>query len=161
MMSNTGENPVPNVWIGDFPPSSIKVHPYQPTITSSQIVPNTLHTLPDFWGGITIGPTTNPRKLDVKHDCIIATIDVPGCKAEGIELELLNGRLSVKAHRNKGGYSSFDTVIGVDYDPMTAEVEVADGVLTVTVMRFKDKVPYRIPVKKKWRRGPSPARAGV
>jgi len=91
-----------------------------------------------------------PWKLEVKHDRINAMIDVPGCKAEGIELELTNGKLSVKATRSKaGGYSHFDTFIGMDYDPETAEAELEDGVLTVTVMRFKDKIAKRITVKKK------------
>lgn len=154
-MSNTGDNPLANnVWIGDFPPNPIE--PYQPTIspmrTYPQIIPNGLHTWPDTnsWSTITVGPVVSPWKLTVKSDRIVAQIDVPGCKAENIELELLNGKLSVKAHRSKGsGYSAFDTVIGTDYDPTTAEAEVEDGVLTVTVMRFKDKVPHRIPVRKK------------
>src|SRR5690606_33393779 len=97
---------------------------------------------------ITTG-ATNSWKLDVKQDRIIATIDVPGCKAENIELDLVDGKLSVKATRSNGGYMSFSTDIGMNYDPETAEAEVEDGVLTVTVMRFKDKNPHRITVRKK------------
>lgn len=148
-------------WIGDFPPNNIDPYsPYQP-----QIIPIPMKTLPyvapntnEFWpppgwignSVITIGNTADPWKLTPKVDRIIAEIDVPGCKAENIELELTNGKLSIKAHRNNnGGYSSFETYIGPDYDPETADAECEDGVLTVTVMRFPQKIAKRIPVRKK------------
>ena len=43
----------------------------------------------------------NPWNVTFQTDGITATIDVPGCKAEGIELELTNGKLNVKATRAK------------------------------------------------------------
>lgn len=154
--TNTGRNPdAHKLWVGDFPPYD----PYQPTIDPVNPLITPIYpgiTLPyvqpapqlNTWSTVTIG-STNPWHLDVRHDRIIATIDVPGCKAEGIELSLTNGTLSVKATRTKGGYSSFDTHIGNDYDPDTAEAEVEDGVLTVTVMRFKEKISKKIAVKAK------------
>ena len=98
---------------------------------------------------ITTG-VVDPWNLKVKADRIEAQIDVPGCKAENIELTLTNGTLSVKATRTlggNGGYSSFATNIGHDYDPTTASADVADGVLTVTVMRLPQKSSHKIVVK--------------
>lgn len=156
--TRTGGNPDANkLWVGDFPPDP---YPYQPTIDPLPWIPqpvappgiipgSTWYPQNCSWGTITIGGSTNPWHLEFKADRIIATIDVPGCKAEGIELSLTNGTLSVKATRTKGGYSSFDTQIGTDYDPETAEADVEDGVLTVTVMRFKEKISKKIAVKAK------------
>lgn len=153
-VGNTGGNPNANkMWVGDFPPYD----PYQPTIdpiilpyqppTPPGIIPGS--TWPATNSFITVGGSISAWNLDVKADRIIATVDVPGCKAEGIELTLSNGTLSVKATRTKGGYASFQTHIGTDYDPDTAEAEVEDGVLTVTVMRFKEKISKKIAVKAK------------
>lgn len=158
--TNTAGNPdAHKLWVGDFPPCD----PYQPTIDPvvptvvpipQRVYPSTIPIDSVPWpihtnSYITIGSSVSPWHLEFKADRVIATIDVPGCKVEGIELSLNNGTLSVKATRTKGGYSSFDTYIGTDYDPETAEAEVEDGVLTVTVMRFKEKISRKITVRKK------------
>lgn len=158
--NTTAGNPsLLKIQVGDFP-----YEPYQPTIDPYTPIPTPAPILipADAWHphdllnqrlkswSAGVHAATNPWQLIVKEDRIIAKIDVPGCKADGIDLTLNDGTLSVRAHRkDDGSYSSFATHIGSDYDSETAEAEIEDGVLTVTVTRFTKKIEKRIVVRKK------------
>lgn len=136
-------------WIGDFPTYD-PTNPCTPTILPiPDVLPYTPTHFPVIGEVITSTLCHSRWCVDVKHDRIIASIDIPGCKVEDVDVELTTGTLSVKAKRREGSVLTQSTYIGSDYDVDTASGELEDGVLTVTVMKLLNQVTKRVSIRKK------------
>jgi HSP20 family molecular chaperone IbpA len=83
---------------------------------------------------------------------ILASVDIPGVKAESLEVEIENGTITARGYRaDRPTHEVFESyVIGNDYDATKAEATLEDGVLKVVVPKHSDKiVKHRVPVRKK------------
>lgn len=150
------------VYVGDFPPGPMyePFDPWLPNLVPNPIVPQKLYPvgpafvpnvgLPSTWptaGIVTITSSDPQWNLVTSHDRITASVDMPGVRAQDLTVEIENGVIKASAQRfDTKLHVSRQQVIGTDYDPKTAEATIEAGVLTVTVMRFKDRVTHRVPV---------------
>jgi hypothetical protein len=99
-----------------------------------------------------VGSLTVPTgwTFSVLGDRCTARVDMPGVKAADLMIDIDNGTIKATGKR-------FDTnvpvmtqqFIGSDFDPKTAEAVLEAGVLTVTVLKFKEKLVHRVPVAEK------------
>ncbi len=118
-----------------------------------------------FFGG---WPTLSERAvwpaLDISEDenAITVKAEVPGCKAEDIDISVQGNTLSIsgeKKHeqekKEKGYYyaersfGSFrrDLTLSTDVDPSKVEAACKDGVLTLTLPKSEKAKPLKVKVK--------------
>ena len=92
-----------------------------------------------------VGP--NAWRITPANDRITASVDMPAVRPADLTVELENGTIKVAGKRfDTGLHVSHQQFIGTDYDPKTADATLEAGVLTVVVMRFKEKVAHKVPV---------------
>jgi HSP20 family protein len=97
----------------------------------------------------------------VSEDTVTVIMDVPGLRADDLEIELERDQLSVRGERRplqdddgravrrvERGFGRFERTIRVPpgLDPDQVRAELADGVLTITIPRPKPPEPRRIQV---------------
>lgn len=145
-------------WIGDFPPVlDPLISPVVPNVPYGPIGPQR-NAPNEQWiqvqgnstqGYITL--ETPPQwRTTRSSDRIVAAIDVPGMKIEDLNVTIDNGSVLVTGTRfDTGGLVTLHYNMGIDYDPETASAVLEAGVLTVTVMRFKERSSRRVPVTAK------------
>jgi len=149
--TNVGSIGAQAVWIGDYPPPP----PYQPYKPSIEImpVPQKIYPQADILSGwSTVSVTSPPCKWRAAQasDGLTLTIDMPGLRSADACIELENGSLKVTGKRFDTGLNLYEQyTIGTDYDPKSASAVLDAGVLTITVKRFKEKRPHRVPVTDK------------
>jgi HSP20 family molecular chaperone IbpA len=155
----TGDWP-PHPYIGDPLPD-----PFLPTRVYPGIIPySPWHPDTTPWDVIPLIPYTPPVQpsfhfsptpvwsLDIQGDRCIAKLDLPGVRNSDLKVEIENGSIHVTAKRFDTGVfdarTNVNTVqfIGADYDPKTSEATLEAGVLTVTILKFKEKSAFSVPV---------------
>lgn len=97
-------------------------------------------------------------------DVLIVKAEVPGLRAEDIELSVQDGTLSISGDKKDTAeqsdehyyhverrYGNFHRTIPLpsDVDASEIEAECADGVLTITLPKAEETKPHRIAVKSK------------
>jgi HSP20 family protein len=104
-------------------------------------------------------PRTNVAETDKEYEI---TLDLPGVKAEDVEVELKDDQLWITGerkqeveendktfHRVERHYGRFQRVIGLNDDADTDAVDAKyeDGVLRISVAKSEAALPKRIEVK--------------
>jgi HSP20 family protein len=100
--------------------------------------------------------------LLVGEEDVRLVMDVPGLKAEDLEIELADGLLSVRGERRypyredeahklnrlERGYGRFERVLRVpkEVEPSALSASIEDGVLTLRIPLPKAKKPHRIEI---------------
>jgi hypothetical protein len=134
----------PQPYIGDLP------EPYEPNIKITPWPPVVPNVNPPFnpFGPSAFTLLPNPWYVQFHADRVVARCDVPGALVDSVNVEITNGSIQVS-------YRRFDTnglcypqaqFIGTDYDPKTAEATLEQGVLTITVKLFAEKIAHKVPV---------------
>jgi HSP20 family protein len=130
-----------------------------------------LHRDMDDWFGAFFGswPTMAPERavwpaLDVSEDenAIVVKAEVPGCKADDIDISVHRNMLSISGEKKKEqenkekgyyhlerSYGSFRRDINLPTDVDTGKIEAAckDGVLSVTVPKAEQAKAVKIKIK--------------
>lgn len=100
--------------------------------------------------------------LLVGEEDVRLVMDVPGLKAEDLEIELADGVLSIRGERRypyreddahklnrlERGYGRFERVLRVpkEVDPNVLSASIEDGVLTLSIPLPQAKKPHRIEI---------------
>jgi HSP20 family protein len=103
-----------------------------------------------------------PADVLIAQDAVTVHMDVPGLRADNLEIELENDTLSVRGERPypyddaaegvwrriERGFGRFERSLRVPggLDPGQVEASLADGVLTINVPRPQAPQPRRIPI---------------
>ncbi len=148
-------------WVGDVPPWNDPWNPnpqifpipqkMTPWLPMVPYIPEPYQPAYDWWPPVitttVTGTSLSPWRTTVQADRVIASIDMPGVKQADLNVEMENGSIKAYARRFDTGCSqTLNQYVGPDYDPRTAEAVLEAGILTVTVMRFKDKTAHKVNV---------------
>jgi HSP20 family protein len=116
--------------------------------------------------GSMLGTATNPRSFDLALDVrstddqVVVTCDVPGVKADDLEITLENHVLTIKGARQWAeGNNSAHVVLGRSYGAFARSIKLpdyldeemlsanlADGVLTLTIPKLPKARPVKISI---------------
>jgi HSP20 family protein len=114
-------------------------------------------------GGVAI-PFTPPADVIVSDESVRIEMDVPGLRAENLEIELENDLLTVRGERPfpyqgeeyertwrhiERGFGRFERSIRVPrgLDPDSVEASLAEGVLSVRIPKPASPQPHRVQIK--------------
>ncbi len=141
----------PNIYIGDFP-DPIGVRKWiEPTLPPFKIDAQTYPFVSS--GFITTSQTSFVLpmwRVDAKDDKITLKLDLPGVHVEDLSLEIENGTLKLLGSRKDTGATvSQMYLLGPDYDPKTADATLECGVLTLVVLKYKEKLTHKIEIVQK------------
>ena len=115
-------------------------------------------------GGGVAAPFTPPADVIVSDDSVRICMDVPGLRAENLEIELENDVLTVRGERPfpysgeeyertwrhiERGFGRFERSIRVPrgLDPDSVEASLTDGVLGVRIPKPVSPQPHRVQIK--------------
>lgn len=107
---------------------------------------------PNPWLSTVTVTSTSATCWRVIHstDQIRLSLDVPGLRAEELSLEIENGTVRVTGRRHDTGFHVNQVhFIGADFDPKSAEATLECGVLSLSVLRFRERVTHRVSVTQK------------
>lgn len=140
-------------WITPQPVLPWDAQPYEPWV-----VPTTPWIVPSYpaWpgttsaGSITVTTTPiTPWRVKYDGDKVMMAIDLPGVKSKDIVLDIKDGivlLMATRADTNECTSEQYD--LGEEYNPNSAEAKLADGVLTLWVKEYPDRVTenVRVPI---------------
>lgn len=143
-----GDDPDSGPWIGDFP---WKRSSREPILIPSEFLndPVRFQRLTDVITATNIPFQQHLWTVNFQEKRCIASIDVPGCKVENIEIHHEEGRVFLVATRNPVNVVRASAFIGKEFDIENGDAEIEDGVLTVIFARLPEKPTKKIKVKKK------------
>jgi HSP20 family protein len=122
-----------------------------------------LRDLSQLVGARRVNQFTPPADVLVDDDGVTVHMDVPGIRAEAIDIELENDTLSIRGERpfpyeDRGdgvlqrierGFGRFERSLRVPpgLDPYSVQAALTDGVLELRIPRPESLKPHRIPIR--------------
>ena len=122
---------------------------------------DTLHDPAQVIGGRRVSHFVAPADILVDDDGVTVYMDVPGVRADALDIELENDVLSIRGERTfpygergdvvrrvERGFGRFERSLRVPpgLAPDTVEAKLSEGVLELRIPRPESLKPHRIPI---------------
>lgn len=85
------------------------------------------------------------ESVSYNEDDVVIKLAVPGVKKKELEITVQKGVLTIKLHANKDFVSSFCRDYNIeDYDSDNADINLADGVLSISMDKLEEAKPKKL-----------------